>query len=353
MIGCAYQFIGDQAAAQFFGERAMAGAAEPGTLIPNFFGFDHRIYTLLSLARALWLRGFPDQARKRAKTAIDESLSRVNPLFVCVTLTYGSPVFLWSGDFRRADDYAEQLIEYAGRYSLETYRAAGLGLKGELAIARGQVEIGINLLRGALETVSVLRANNLFISFIGALAEGLRKRGQVEEALVTINQAIGRATDCGSTFEMAGLLRVKAQVLAAMPQYGRVAAMNCLNEALAVSDIARLQEKAPSERVRASPFHFFTAYNVTSPRSPVIVDERRSSTSHDRKAVFLWQDPLTHRTAGSRRWSPPMSKQPTASILRGYSLLSRTTLSSTTSCATTGGSQRSENGQRATSSAKA
>jgi predicted ATPase/DNA-binding winged helix-turn-helix (wHTH) protein len=236
MIGCAYQFIGDQAAAQFFGERAMAGAAEPGTLIPNFFGFDHRIYTLLSLARALWLRGFPDQARKRAKTAIDESLSRVNPLFVCVTLTYGSPVFLWSGDFRRADDYAEQLIEYAGRYSLETYRAAGLGLKGELAIARGQVEIGINLLRGALETVSVLRANNLFISFIGALAEGLRKRGQVEEALVTINQAIGRATDCGSTFEMAGLLRVKAQVLAAMPQYGRVAAMNCLNEALAVSE---------------------------------------------------------------------------------------------------------------------
>ena len=34
---------------------------------------------------------------------------------------------------------------------------------------------------------------------------------------------------------MAELLRVKAQVLAAMPQYGRAAAMNCLTEALAVA----------------------------------------------------------------------------------------------------------------------
>jgi predicted ATPase len=34
---------------------------------------------------------------------------------------------------------------------------------------------------------------------------------------------------------MAELLRVKAQVLAAMPQHGRDAAMNCLIEALAVA----------------------------------------------------------------------------------------------------------------------
>ena len=61
------------------------------------------------------------------------------------------------------------------------------------------------------------------------------KRGQMEEALLTINRAIERATDRGSTFDMAELLRVKAQILAAMPQYGRVSAVNCLTEALAVA----------------------------------------------------------------------------------------------------------------------
>jgi predicted ATPase len=70
---------------------------------------------------------------------------------------------------------------------------------------------------------------------MGALAGGLRKRGQLEEAILTINQAIGRATDRGSTFDMAELLRIKAQILAAMPQYGRDPAINCLTDALAAA----------------------------------------------------------------------------------------------------------------------
>ena len=148
---------------------------------------------------------------------------------------FGSPVFLWSGDFRATDDYVERLIEYAGRHSLEPYRAAGLGLKGAVAIARGELETGIDLLRGALETLTTLKLNLLLTDFMGALAEGLRKSGQLEEALLTINQAIGRATDRGSTFDMAELLRIKAQILAAMPQHGRDSAMNCLTEALAVA----------------------------------------------------------------------------------------------------------------------
>jgi predicted ATPase len=97
------------------------------------------------------------------------------------------------------------------------------------------LETGIDLLRAALEILTALRLNIFVTEFMGALADGLRKRGQVEEAVLTINQAIGRATDRGSTYEMAELLRIKAQILAAMPQYGRDSAINCLTEALAVA----------------------------------------------------------------------------------------------------------------------
>jgi predicted ATPase len=235
MLGTCYHFTDDQAAAQFYCERAMARAAEPGTSIPNFFGYDHRIYAPISLARALWLRGFADQARNIVRTAVEEAVSGVRPLSICVSLTYGSPVFLWSGDLRATDDYVERLIEYAGRHSLEPYRVAGLGLKGAVAIARDELETGIELLRGALGTLTTLKLNLLLTDFMGALADGLRKRGQLEEAILTINQAIGRATDRGSIYDMAELLRIKAQILAAMPQYGRDSAMTCLTEALAVA----------------------------------------------------------------------------------------------------------------------
>ena len=235
MLGTCYHFTEDQAAAQFYCERAMARAAEPSTSIPNFFGFDHRIYAPISLARALWLRGFADRARSIVKSAVEEAASGVRSLSICVSLTYGSPVFLWSGDLHATDEYVERLIEYAGRHSLEPYRAAGLGLKGAVAIVREDLETGIDLLRGALETLTTLKLNLLLTDFMGALAGGLRKRGQLEEAILTINQAIERAIDCGPTYDMAELLRIKAEILAAMPQYGRDAAMNCLTEALAIA----------------------------------------------------------------------------------------------------------------------
>jgi predicted ATPase len=235
MLGTCYHFTDDQAAAQFYCERAMARAAEPSTSIPNFFGFDHRIYAPISLARALWLRGFADRARSIVKSAVEEAASGVRSLSICVSLTYGSPVFLWSGDLHATDEYVERLIEYAGRHSLEPYRAAGLGLKGAVAIVREDLETGIDLLRGALETLTTLKLNLLLTDFMGALAGGLRKRGQLEEAILTINQAIERAIDCGPTYDMAELLRIKAEILAAMPQYGRDAAMNCLTEALAIA----------------------------------------------------------------------------------------------------------------------
>jgi predicted ATPase/DNA-binding winged helix-turn-helix (wHTH) protein len=235
MLGTCYHFTDDQAAAQFYCERAMVRAADPSTSIPDFFGFDHRIYTPISLARASWLRGFADRARSIAKSAIEEAVSGVRPLSICVSLTYGSPVFLWSGDLRAADDYVERLIEYAGRHSLEPYRAAGLGLKGALAIVRGELQTGIVLLRGALETLTTLKLNLLLTDFMGALADGLRKSDQLEEALLTVNRAIERARDCGSRYDMAELLRIRAQILAAMPQHGRDSAINCLTEALAVA----------------------------------------------------------------------------------------------------------------------
>jgi predicted ATPase/DNA-binding winged helix-turn-helix (wHTH) protein len=239
MLGTCHHFIGDQAAAQFYGERTMARTAEHRSSISNFFGFDRRVNGPLTLARALWLRGFSDHACRLVKSSFDdEPRSGVHPLTTCMALTYGLPVFLWSGDFRTGDGYVARLIDYAGRHSLERFRLIGLGMKGALAVARDESEAGIELLRGALEILIAKDRNIWPLSLlIGALADGLRKNGQLDKALLTINQAIGRATGRGPTYDMADLLRIKAQILAAMPQYGRESAMTCLTEALSVAKV--------------------------------------------------------------------------------------------------------------------
>jgi predicted ATPase len=132
-----------------------------------------------------------------------------------------------------ASDLIKQLIVHAGRYSLGTYRALGIALKGELAIARDRPEAGLDLLRSALEILRAQQYNLLLTGFVGSLAEGLHKIGQFEEALFAINGAISRATDSGMELDLSELLRIKSQILAA--QHDRESATNCLTEALAVA----------------------------------------------------------------------------------------------------------------------
>jgi predicted ATPase/DNA-binding winged helix-turn-helix (wHTH) protein len=233
LVGNAHHLLGDQAAAQLHCERGMALVVELGAFNANFLDFDPRIRVLVNLARALWLRGFSDQGLRIAQKAIDEAASRDHPFPICISLVNVSMLLLWTGDLPRAGDLVEQLIVHAGRYSLAPYRAAGIALKGELAIARDEPEVGLDLLRSALGTLRAQQYNLLIPGFIGALTEGLRKTGQFEEALFTINGAIARATNSGVEFDLSELLRIKSQILAT--QHDRESAMNCLTEALAVA----------------------------------------------------------------------------------------------------------------------
>ncbi len=126
----------------------------------------------------------------------------------------------------------EQLIAYAGQYSLEPFCAAGLALKGKLAIAGDDAENGIALLRNALK---IIREQYCVVvtTFTGALAEGLRKIGQFEEALSTIDDAISGATNSGVKIELSELLRIKSLVFLA--KNDREAAIDCLTEAIEVA----------------------------------------------------------------------------------------------------------------------
>jgi predicted ATPase/DNA-binding winged helix-turn-helix (wHTH) protein len=232
-VGITHHFLGNQAAAQLHLEHGMALAVELDTFSVNFFSLDQRIRALVGLARTLWLRGFSDRALRIVQKAIHEAASPLHPVPICVSLVYASMLQLWTGDLLKAGDFVEQLIAYAGRYSLEPYRAGGIALKGELAIAREEPEAGLDLLQSALESLRAQQYNILITDFIGALAEGLRKTRQFEEAHFTVNGAIARAKNSGAESNLSELLRIKSQILVA--QHDRESAMNCLTEALTVA----------------------------------------------------------------------------------------------------------------------
>ena len=170
---------------------------------------------------------------RTARQAIKEAAARDQPVSVCMSL-YTAQVFFRTGFLQRAHEIADRLIEHATRHELDPFRAVGVALKAEFAIASGEVATGVASLRRALETLHSGQHNVLHTVFSGALSEGLQQIGRSEEALTVVSAAIDQAISSGARFELAELLRLKAKVLASHGD--RAAAVDLLYESLRVAE---------------------------------------------------------------------------------------------------------------------
>ena len=222
MLGFSYHLVGNQDAAQRHCDLGFARAAASGLVQIEFFGFDHRIRALIVFARVAWLRGYPDRAARMSRQAISEAERGDRPVNLCIALMYAATVYLWNGDFENAEYCIERLIAHVSKFSLSPYRGVGVALKGELAIARGELGIGVHTLNAAMRelgrspTAGAGRANVLVSSFSRALVAGLIGSGQTEEAVLIIEAEMARIQEGKETFDYPELLRVRATVQLAL-----------------------------------------------------------------------------------------------------------------------------------------
>jgi len=268
IIGTSLHLLGDQAEAERRCRSATTSEAKLKRIAPYYYGFDHRIRGLVGLARVLWLVGRPDEAMRVAHETIREGEDLRHPVSLAISLVWTSSVFLWSGDHATAAGIIERLIVHAERHSLGPYIHVGLGLRGELAVKRGDPEGGLALLRRAQDALQNHRHGILDTVFATAQAEALGHLGQRPEATIAIDRAIACAERKGDSFDLAEMLRLKASLVAvdspdeAEPCYARALqvarAQGALGWELRAATslahlwIARSQASAAHELVRAT-----------------------------------------------------------------------------------------------------
>jgi tetratricopeptide (TPR) repeat protein len=182
-------------------------------------GFDHQILVGAGLARTLWLQGHPAQAVERIHQTIQDAERRNNPVFSLGFALFWAPgIFLWVGDLRSAEEYADRLISNGERH-FRTYEcAAGRGYKGALAIGRGNVAAGVEDLQMCLEQLHAVRYEMLNTEFKVLLVQGLMAIGRLDEALTLIDKTIGLMAENGDLLHMPEALRVKGNVLLSCSQ---------------------------------------------------------------------------------------------------------------------------------------
>lgn len=233
MLGRALLYMGDVGGARAELEASLEpglGPEQSGTI---YLAADRRYRPGIQLARALWLRGYPDQAVERVHRTLKEVVD--HPVALTGALTWGIGVFFWVGDLTNAETHIDWFISHSEAHSLGPNVAVGHGLKAQLAIHRGDARGGVENLRDCLEKIHAARHGLIITEFNISLVQGLAAIGRLVEAMTLLDETIQLVEANGDTVHMPELLRLKGSLLLSTPRPDVAEAELCFERSLELS----------------------------------------------------------------------------------------------------------------------
>jgi len=159
MRGVTYHHIGRilQAESHFELSLHRDDEASRQSLIKRF-GYDRKVDALAVLANAAWLRGSPDQARRLNLMSIAEARQLDHAVPLCVALAWASfNTYLISPDDPDTEALANELVEHAAKYTVESYHGFGLSMQALCRVRRGEGDAALPTLYRGLEKLSAAR----------------------------------------------------------------------------------------------------------------------------------------------------------------------------------------------------
>jgi predicted ATPase len=168
---------------------------------------------LTNMGWALWLLGYPDQAKQRrdAALALAEQLS--HPFSMVFALV---EVLVLQGWFRETDTafaWAGQLIALCQAHGFVMWEVGGMIFRGSTLVRQGHVTEGLAQLQQGLAAYRATGAGIFVTYFLALVAEAYRANGQVHAALQTITEALARVEQTGERIWEAELHRLQGELV--------------------------------------------------------------------------------------------------------------------------------------------
>ncbi|WP_424630239.1 ATP-binding protein [Bradyrhizobium sp. SYSU BS000235] len=235
MLGASLQSTGDLGGARIELSAALKHGldSQPTNII--LLAFDHRTVAGVALAKTLWLQGHPAQALERARRTVRDAARLGHPVTLSIALNGAISVFLWTGDLQSADEHIDWFIAHAEAHSMAPYLIVARGLKGLLAIRRGDAKDGVENLQSCLQDLHVAGYRSFTTTFNISLAQGFAATGQFAEGVTLIDDTIKLIEANGDVLYIPEALRVKGNLLFGLQPSGSDAAETCLFQAVELS----------------------------------------------------------------------------------------------------------------------
>lgn len=236
LLGISLTLMGDLGGAETELDTALeAGKGAPSSRTVHF-GFDHYSWVRVARITMLCLKGQPTQSRAAIREAFRDVGAMQHPVSLAIVIN-STATLLWIGDLDAAEEHLDWFITRAESDSFEPYLHLGHAFRGELAICRGEIKAGLDLLQNRLERLRATRYGLFTMRLQAVLARGLAASGRWAEALVLLEETRRLIEDKGYTSYLPELLRLRGSILLAMPERRIGEAEKCFLESLNVSRV--------------------------------------------------------------------------------------------------------------------
>lgn len=237
LLGISLTLMGDLGGAEAELDAALEAGKEAPAGRPIHVGFDHYNWVRVARITMLCLKGQAAQSRAAIKEAFKDVAAMHHPVAFAIVIN-STAALLWIGDLDAAEEHLDWFIARAQSDSFEPYLHLGHAFRGELAICRGAVEAGVELLQSRLERLRATRYGLFTMRLQAVLARGLAASSRWADALVLVEQTARLIEDKGYTSYLPELLRLKGSILLAMPEQRIEEAERCFLDSL---DLSRAQ----------------------------------------------------------------------------------------------------------------
>ena len=209
------------------------------------YGQDPRVAYLSQLACLLWILGYPDQSIDSMQQGLARARDFAHPFSLAATLTYAAIVHQLRREVGAAREQAEAAIAISTSHGFPFILSWAIIIRGWTLVELGDADEGVAEIRRGLADYQATGAEFMRTDYLALLAEAYGKRGQIDEGLNVLAEALDAANNTGERRWQAELFRLKGELTLTRDKDEAEA---CFVQAI---EIARSQ-KAKSLELRAS-----------------------------------------------------------------------------------------------------
>ena len=154
------------------------------------FGYDRKVDALMILSNVVWLRGSPDHARRLSRMSLAEARQLDQAVPLCVALAGSSfDSYLLGPDGDETTVLAEELVDHARKYGVESYHGFGLCMQALGKARRGRTDEATQLLYSGLEKLSAARYGVFNAIMLAEFSRCIAVAGRVGQAITVFEDA--------------------------------------------------------------------------------------------------------------------------------------------------------------------